>query len=224
MKIAVISDIHSNYRYLETVSDLIKKEQVSKIIFLGDAVGYYDDPNAVINWLRKNEVLCIKGNHDKYLIGELRYDISQDVYYRIVEQKKIVSAENIEFIKSWTDERELSFNNKKFFISHSGLDDCEKYCRSVLELNKEKLRSYDYYLFGHTHVPWLEYFYGTCIINPGSVGQPRDYSTCASFAVVDLNTNRVSLVKPQVEFHKYTQHLTSLGYDSKIINILSRSK
>ena len=224
MKIAIISDIHANYNYLEKISFLIRKEKVQKILFLGDAVGYYDDPNKVVEWLRDNQVICIKGNHDKYLLKELTYDISRESLYRISDHRKKMTPANIEFMKSWTDNYVFSFEDKKIFASHSGFENSEQYCRSTLDLNKERLLSYDYYLFGHTHIPWIEYYHGTCILNPGSIGQPRDYSTTPSFAILDLTINNVILMKPKIDFFEYLEHLKNLQYDPQIIKILSRTK
>jgi putative phosphoesterase len=223
MKIAIISDIHSNFEYLKVISAIIKAESVQQIVFLGDAVGYYDEPNLVLDWLRDNLVFCIKGNHEKYLLNEIKYDSKREILYRIALQRSIISNENLKYIETWKDQDEIVLDGKKIFISHSGFEDCEKYCRSVLDLNKDKLSPYDYYLFGHTHVPWIEYFYGTCILNPGSVGQPRDYSGSPSFSIIELNSNTVTLFKPKIDVSKYQQHLTSLQYDPQIINILSRT-
>lgn len=64
MKIAIIGDIHSNKYALESVIDDINKKDVKKIISTGDLVGYLPFPNEVIDLVRKNNILSIKGNHD----------------------------------------------------------------------------------------------------------------------------------------------------------------
>jgi putative phosphoesterase len=223
MKIAILSDIHSNFTYLQSVEkEIIGK--VDSIIFLGDAVGYYDSPNEVIKWLKDNEAVCIKGNHEKYLLGELNYLESKDKYYRISEQKKIITDSNIDWISSWPDYQELQFNNHSVYISHSGFDDIEKYCRTNLDLIREKVSGYDYYLFGHTHIQWMEYYYGTCILNPGSIGQPRDHSQMISYAIVDFDQRIVNLYKKEINYTSYVNKLKSNNYERISWEVLERSR
>ena len=64
MKIAFISDVHSNYEALKTVLEDIQKRDVQQIIHTGDLVGYNTDPNRCIELIKKYKVMCIQGNHD----------------------------------------------------------------------------------------------------------------------------------------------------------------
>lgn len=67
MKIAFISDIHGNSTALNSVLKEIKKLQIKKIYCLGDIVNYYYEPHKCIDLLIKNNVISIKGNHEKIL-------------------------------------------------------------------------------------------------------------------------------------------------------------
>ena len=90
MKIAIISDIHGNIHGLKTVlSDLPK---VDKIICAGDITGYYPFINEVIDELKKNNVLSVRGNHDQYLIqGSAPQNVSPTVKASVDFTKKIIS-------------------------------------------------------------------------------------------------------------------------------------
>ena len=71
MKIIFISDIHSNWNYLSQIKGLKEEEIADKIYFLGDAIGYYDEPNKTLDWLQDISAICIKGNLEKYFLDQL---------------------------------------------------------------------------------------------------------------------------------------------------------
>lgn len=224
MKIIFLSDIHSNWDYLSQFYTFIEKEEVDYIYFLGDAIGYYDEPNKVIEWLRRINAICIKGNHEKYLLNELQFDNKLNSIYRVEENRNVISDENIGFIKMWKDSIEVSFSGKKFFILHGDIYSSENHIYNVNDIDKNLLKKYDFYVYGHTHIPLIQYSYGCCIINPGSIGQPRDYTTLPSYAVVDLNTQEVVIKKINIKKDTYLKKLENNNFDKKIIEILKRDK
>ena len=72
MKLAFISDIHSNFDALKAVMTDIKKNKVEKIFCLGDIINYYYEPHKCIDLLIKNNVKCIKGNHENIFFQTLK--------------------------------------------------------------------------------------------------------------------------------------------------------
>jgi putative phosphoesterase len=222
MKIALISDIHANHFFLKKVLKAINGHQVDKIFCLGDLVGYYDKPNQTIELIRENNISCLKGNHDKYLLGELTYNTEKEYLYRIQNHKKELSQENLQFLSSLPNSIEFSVNNKKVFMTHSLPDNSEKYFRKFDEIDRELLSNFDYYFHGHTHMPIIYYAYGVCFVNPGSVGQPRDYTQKASFAVVDFSNELIQLIKVKINFDDYCNYLKNANFDDKLISILKR--
>ncbi|RXJ90601.1 hypothetical protein CRV01_05460 [Arcobacter sp. CECT 8983] len=224
MKIALISDIHSNLFYLKKVLHEIEKENVNEIYCLGDLVGYYDKPNEVIELIKKKDIKCLKGNHDKYLLNELVYDLKKDELYRIQNQRNILSDENLDFLLNLKDEIILKVGNKKVYMTHSLPNDCEKYIYSLDTLDLEFLKEYDYYFFGHTHIPKITYHFGTCIVNPGSIGQPRDYTKQSSYAIVDFELEEVKMKKIDQNFCEFSKKLKNKQYVVQLVDILKRGK
>lgn len=223
MKIALISDIHANYFFLKELLDFVKEEKVEAIYCLGDLVGYYDQPNEVIELIREQSIYCIKGNHDKYLLGELTYDDdNREALYRTRSQKKILAEDNFNFLKNLSDELILKVNDKKIYMTHSFPGNCEKYLYQLNQLDRALSSKYDYYFYGHTHIPMISYYYGTCVVNPGSVGQPRDHTQKPSYAIIDFLEDRVELKKIQIDLAYYSAHLKKLDFDEKVISILER--
>jgi putative phosphoesterase len=224
MKIVLLSDIHSNSFYLSQLEENIKKEKADMIFFLGDAIGYYDNPNYVLDWLQKIDANCIKGNHEKYFLDEINYDKNQEKIYRVKENKKDITSSNRNFVKSWSDTLSMKIANKNFLFVHSDINSSEKHIYDVSSIDKELLIQYDFFIFGHTHIPLIQYHYGCCIINPGSIGQPRDYTQQSSYVVLNLNSLDITLKKTFVDVNSFCNSLNKKMYDKKVIDILKRKK
>ena len=223
MKIAVISDIHSNSFYLKEVLSAIKKQDVDEIYCLGDIIGCYDNPNEVIEIVRENNIKAVQGNHEEFLLKTLEYDKEKEHIYNIETQNQAITEENKLFLKSLPEFIELELENKKLFFSHNLNKDYSRYIYNTADIDKDFTKNYDYCFFGHTHIPLITSYYGTMLINPGSVGQPRDYSKQPSFVVLDLKTNQTSLCKMDINVKYYIESLENLDMDSSLINILKRS-
>ncbi|WP_323585281.1 metallophosphoesterase family protein [Aliarcobacter butzleri] len=219
-----MSDIHSNWNYLSQVKSLIEKEKADFIYFLGDAIGYYDEPNEVLNWLKEISAICIKGNHEKYFLDELIYDSKLDNIYQVSANKSIITSENTEFISKWKDKLEFMICGKKFLIVHGDIKSSENHIYDVNKIDEKIFKQYDYYIYAHTHIPLVQYSYGCCIVNPGSIGQPRDYTGLPSFVVIDLFKSEVTIKKTEVEKDSYLLKLEEKVFDQKVINILKRNK
>ncbi len=222
MKIVFISDIHSNSNYLSFIKKNIEFENADKIFFLGDAIGYYDNPNYVLDWLREIGANCIKGNHEKYFLGEIKYNENHENLYRIKENRKNITDTNRKFINSWSDTLDIVIDGKKFLMVHGDKDSSENYIYDSDLIDDEVINKYDYYIYGHTHIPLIKYYKGCCIINPGSIGQPRDYTKQASYIIMDSVNLEITIKKLNVDVEDYCNHLKKKFYDEKVINILKR--
>ncbi|QPH98147.1 metallophosphoesterase family protein [Campylobacter concisus] len=224
MKIALISDIHSNFFYFKNVFNSINRNDIDRIYCLGDLVGYYNEPNHVIDFIREKNIYCVKGNHEKYLLGELKYDIENEIIYGFKRQIKELSSENLSFLMSLKDEIVLKEGDKIIYMTHSLPNNAEKYLYNTHELGSNFLKSYNYYCFGHTHIPSILYKNGTCIINPGSVGQPRDCTKQSSYVIIDFQRNSVLIQKVDQDFNTFSKQLSYNGYHDSLIKILKRDK
>ena len=223
MKIVFLSDIHSNWNYLSQIKSSIENEYADKIFFLGDAIGYYDEPNKVLDYLREINAICVKGNHENYLLGELSYKKEAlEEIYKVEYNKKLISSQNISFIKSWNQVIDIKINDKRFLLLHADIDDKEKHIYQVDQIDKKILEKYDYYVYGHTHLPLIQYSYGCCILNPGSIGQPRDYTTMPSYIVLNLESNEITIKKIDIKNREYIEKLNKKKFDKKVLNILER--
>ena len=224
MKIAVISDIHSNFDALEKVIYEVSKYDCNMKICLGDMVGYYNKPNEVIEILKNHDFKCVKGNHDKFILGELDYKKENEKIYGIKRHREILSRENILFLKNCPEYIELKYKKYNCCFCHSLKNDCQVYLEDKNDIikNFDNVKKYNYYFYGHTHRKKSIIIENSVIINPGSVGQQRDKAWKPSFCILDLNENLHTIVSIEYDINKYINDLNTNGYDKRLINILEK--
>ena len=180
MKIAFISDIHGNYEALQSVLSELDRMEVSEIYCLGDVVGYYSQINECCDALRSRNIPCLMGNHDWYIAGGGFCPRSRSVNDCLVYLRRVVSDENVEWLKTFPVQREA--HNIK--MVHGGwTDPIDEYLKPSQEYF-EKVAG-DIFVSGHTHLQSLHHFGDKTYCNPGSVGQPRDGDPRAAYSIYD---------------------------------------
>ncbi|MFW9928420.1 MAG: metallophosphoesterase family protein [Candidatus Thorarchaeota archaeon] len=218
MKIAIVSDLHANLPATETVFDLIDTLDIDHCVCLGDLVGYYTQPLEIIDIIKQrcNEKV-IAGNHDYIAINDNFKTESQ--YFNDIARKALVwtrktiraSTEHWEYIKTLPLTLELKFDGYKFLLAHGtptepddweyfyyfGVIDQEMIMQDWLEFF-----NVDVITLGHTHVPFVYQDERKFVINPGSVGQPRDGDPRASFAVFDTDEHEVTHYRVKYQINK----------------------
>jgi len=123
MKVAFISDIHGNYSALEAVFKEIKKLQIEKIYCLGDIVNYYYEPDKCIDLLRKNDVISIKGNHEKILLetykSKIKFNKYSKLYGNSIKINHIkLKNKHVEYLRSLNFQKKININGKKILLAH----------------------------------------------------------------------------------------------------------
>lgn len=218
MRYLIISDIHANWEALQAVRAHIRRKRIDKIVFLGDAVGYGASPNQVVSWLRSlgETLYAVRGNHDRVCSG---LD-SAEYFNRYARQAATWTLEhledrNLEFLKSFP-EGPLEFTDWAALCHGSSVDE-DAYVFSAYDAQLAFAGlEHHVIFFGHTHVPSLfilrdengqqtlkvQLLTGRrlvldlepeCryLINPGSVGQPRDRDPRAAYAILDGDQRRM---------------------------------
>lgn len=220
MRYLLLSDIHGNAVALEAVLDDARRRRWDKVLFLGDLVGYYPQPERVAILLRQLEPeSCLLGNHDELLLamasGEPVPTHEGDVVTSVlVRHLEALSSESIAFLATFQE----SVCAETWQAVHGGLRQRWEYLDSLQSAQANfPLLERPLCFVGHTHVPrafasvqvgdselWRNVSFkreravyripprATVIFNPGSVGQPRDGSPLASYAIFD---DQLSLVE-----------------------------
>ena len=224
MKIGIISDIHANIYALRCV--LKRLRDVDLILCAGDITGYYPFVNEVFQELEDNNVIFIKGNHDAYLCGDEIKDLNLIEPTSFDYTKKHITNENLGRLKKAPMQLEMVADGSKIFMFHgSPWDKLEGYVypdHPYFEKFGEV--DADVIILGHTHYPLIKQVAEKLIINPGSCGQPRDYDTRASFAMLDTLTKKARIERIGYDIEKVCEEVKKLGFDSKLSAILTRTR
>lgn len=210
MKYGIISDIHGNIIALKEVLKKFDEQKVNKIICCGDVIGIGPEPESAIQELIKNEnkLVCVKGNHEKYLLEGLpkvvhddKREISEgEVKCHLWNQSQL-SKKSKDFISTLKDVEYVYDNNKCICITHYPMKNNNEYMPLIkeptLEDYKKLFRPYnaDIYVYGHTHKKVINNYENKLYINPGSLGCPLDtnYASCGILNITDNNVEYIDL-------------------------------
>jgi putative phosphoesterase len=221
--VAILSDIHGNLPALRAV--LGDFGSVDALLCCGDVVGYYPDINDVCEILQNERAFVIRGNHDAYISGNLNPDPQKAQIYKSEWTRQKLYKENLGWLTALPLEMNFLWNGLKIKIRHASLWDEETYLApNSPELSEYKLNRDEFYIFGHTHRPMILNVGEGVVLNPGSVGQPRDWDPRASYAILDTNSRRIEIRRIQYDVGTYQDRLRTLDWDKELINILSREK
>jgi diadenosine tetraphosphatase ApaH/serine/threonine PP2A family protein phosphatase len=207
LRAAVLSDIHANRQALEAVLDAVDEAGVDQVWCLGDLVGYGADPDACTALARERCSLCLVGNHDLALLGALDVStFSEAATAAVAWTSDQVSEETVEFLATL----EPTASQNGVGLSHaSPRDPVWEYVLSTdqaeagLDALEERVG-----LIGHSHIALffvrapggrrghaqgaqasdgteIEIAEGEWLLNPGSVGQPRDGDPRAAWLELD---------------------------------------
>ncbi len=196
MKLAILSDAHGNKFFFDQCMDEAKKRKPDRIVFLGDIFGYLKSGIEILQILIETDAEIIKGNHEAMLLGEIELDKQKDEVYKLAEQRKLLSNEEVELIKNLPQERILCIDNKKILFIHGAPWDHT--CGYLYE-NTENFgwddSDYDYIFMGHTHRPFVKSGDKTTYVNVGSCGLPRDVGLSPSFCLFDTKTESCEIFR-----------------------------
>lgn len=200
MKVAIISDLHGNAAAVKAVLQRIKDSSVDQIYCLGDLVGYYPDPEEVINLVRENKMIAIVGNQDHALVNKIRTG-SQIADSILDWTRENVSQENLTFLTSLPKKLEANFGGFRVLLAHgSPWDYLNERIYPDSSLDRFLTLPHEIIVMGHTHIPFVKVIKNKYIINPGSVGQSRDGDPRASFAFLEIINNDVKVKIVRVSY------------------------
>ncbi len=220
MRIAIISDIHSNLEALHTALKIIDKKNVDELVCLGDIVGYGANPNECAEIVRKRTPHVLLGNHDAAAL-DLSLTESFNRYARVAAEwtHETLTAENVNYLNNLP----MTFVLDDLLFVHSSPYEPEEwhYILSPYDAKQNFLTFKQKICFvGHSHVPGvfcedmktqkikknLRY-----IINVGSVGQPRDGDWRLSFGIFDTKIWSYEHIRAEYEVKTAAEKILKNG-------------
>ncbi|MFB6091925.1 MAG: metallophosphoesterase [Haloquadratum sp.] len=195
MQVAVISDIHANKVALDAVlSDL---PSVDATVCAGDVVGYNPWPAECVAAVRERDVPTVMGNHDRAVASGTAFRFNSMAAAGVEHAREELDDDALAWLADLPDERAVLDGRVKLVHGHP--DDPDRYTYPE-EYSPAMLDDEDVLVTGHTHVQGHEVFDEGVVMNPGSVGQPRDDDPRAAYALVDLDAEPPTVDERRVEY------------------------
>lgn len=231
MKLAILSDIHANLPALEAVLADILKGSYHRIICLGDIVGYGSWPNECCDLLREHDVLSIKGNHDIAAVDDgAELGFTPQAKACILWTREQLTERNQRMLRSLPGMRRY----ERVTLCHGSLVDPDEYVYSW----RAAMPSFDVLqtqvgFLGHTHYAGWFYatkspprgdgkmtptggsvkidYVGSYLVNPGGVGQPRDGSPTAAYALYDDQAEEIEFRRVNYDIERAARGILNAG-------------
>ncbi|HPW40780.1 MAG TPA: metallophosphoesterase family protein [Bacillota bacterium] len=236
MRIAVIADIHSNIVSLNEVLFDIGYRNVDSIVCLGDLVGYAPYPNEVIDNIRENKILTIKGNYDEAVGEELMvcgcdYPDPKDAEIAGISLNWTIEEtreDNKKFLKNLPMEMNMSFEGKTIKFVHGSPRKINEYLKENSKEAEEVMSGFDgdILVCGHTHKPYYKIYGSKMLVNAGSAGRPKTGTPKANYVVIDLygGTPRVEIYEVVYAYERVAKATEKMGLPQEFADIIRTGK
>ena len=217
MKILLLADIHANWPALSAI-----RETFDVCLFLGDVVDYATDPLPCIEWVRKYAHACVRGNHD-HSVAQRVLVRPGGTFRRMAAAMRprhfeVLDDEHLTWLAQMSVTRHLTIGDHRFLLVHATpRDPMDEYLGDQIEQWQQRLEhvDVDFVCVGHTHIPMHLHVGKTQVINPGSVGQPRDGDARAAYAVID--NGQVEFRRVAYDIDQTIQHMRDCMIEEAII-------
>ncbi|MBI3724355.1 metallophosphoesterase family protein [bacterium] len=243
-KIGIITDLHSNFEALKVVLDWLHKEEIDHIVCLGDIIGYNANPNEVTYLTYKRTAFSLKGNHERYVLGFEAKGVKEEKLEVIRWTQEQLSKQYTEWLSKLPD---FQLYENMILLVHGSPRDPDEYLLNNDAISKGFKHLKDSYpgiplcFFGHSHFPMVignnkveSNFQETktialnrdktYMINPGSVGQPRDRCPKTAFGVMDFKKWEWTCVRLDYDHEATAEKIKAAGLDPSLASRLSRGR
>lgn len=201
MKIGLMGDIHANHVALKAVLQSAALSGVETLLVTGDLVGYYFFPSEVLELLRPWKRFIVRGNHEE-MLHTARSD--EDFLFRMtcrygsglrtaIDQ---LDEQSLNELCTLPHPMQLEIEGCNILLCHGSPWDINRYVypdSGTLELEGCAVGEFDLVVQGHTHYPMHMNIGRTLLVNPGSVGQPRNRQPGAHWALFDTELREITM-------------------------------
>ena len=191
MRFLLFSDVHANMPALNSFIDSVEDEldTFDTVYFIGDLVGYCPWPNETVESVKEMSIrakrfIGVMGNHDYYVVhSTLPLSRFNPAAAEALEYTRtVINEESVRFLQNLPVRHEGGCAA----LVHGGpADPLFQYLFTVDNSTLSQVNS-PFFFYGHTHQPYSAVIGGRLVVNPGSIGQPRDGVPLGSYAVIDV--------------------------------------
>jgi putative phosphoesterase len=222
MRVLVISDVHGNREALEAVA----AEPHDSVICLGDLVGYGPEPAACVQWARAHAQLVLQGNHDRALAEGVAPGCRAQFLWLAEALAPLgraqLAEEDITYLRQLPRSAALEIDGGRFLFVHATpRDPLYRYVGPEPDAWSSELAGIDadVVAVGHTHLQFDLSVGAARVVNPGSVGQPKDGDPRAAYAVIEDRT--ITLKRTAYPVEQTVTALEHSGVDPAAVRALS---
>ncbi|PSP44802.1 metallophosphoesterase [Halobacteriales archaeon QH_6_66_25] len=219
MEIGVISDVHGNTVALDAV--FADMPAVDALACAGDVVGYNPWHAECVAAVRERSIPTVSGNHDRAVASETRFAFNSMAGAGVAHARETLTEDQIEWLRSLpTTRREF---DGRVRIVHGHPENPDRYTYTG-EFSPDLLGEEDALVLGHTHVQGHERFDEGVVMNPGSVGQPRDGDPRAAYAVLDLDDLTVTEHRVEYDIDRVREAVAAADLPARIGDRLAEGR
>ena len=230
MRLGLLSDVHGNRIALDAVLDDLPP--VDGLVCAGDVVGYGPWPAECVAALRERDVPTVMGNHDRAVAGGSTAGFNAMAEAGVEYARGALDDDARDWLAGLPDRRTVA--GGRVVVVHGHPDDPDRYTyphqvsERLLERAAERVDAnpweVDALVFGHTHVQGVDSFPRGVVVNPGSVGQPRDGDPRAAYAVLDVENRDVERRRVEYDVDAVADAVADAGLPERIGSRLFEGK
>lgn len=212
MKIGLISDIHANLPALEAV--MRDMPPVDSIVCAGDVIGYNPMPAACVDRIQDIATTTVQGNHDRTVETPERYAANHTAHAGLKHALDTLTEPQLRWLRELPES--ATIGDGEYLLVHSHPDHRGKYVYpDQFPDLRPFLDEYAGVILGHTHVQHKTHVDDRLIVNPGSVGQPRDEDPRAAYAILDTEEQDAELRRVHYDIDRVHHEIVIEGLPSQ---------
>jgi putative phosphoesterase len=222
VRIGFISDVHANLIALESVLDDMDGQGVDQIYNSGDLVGYYPYPLETIALLKSKKIMSIQGNHDRSVLSADTNHMNPWARSAVSWTAMQLNDSARKYLQQLPTSLNFHIGRIRCSMHHGAPGNPDHYVYPE-EAGQELLDRCEAQLLvlGHTHVPFVKRFERGTILNPGSVGQPRDGDPRASYLIFDPSSNEFQHFRVAYDIERVQNAVIDAGLPSSLADRLA---
>lgn len=214
MKLGLISDVHGNIDALNTVLEKLEKENIDKILCMGDLIGDTPRSDEVVQKIKSlgSKIITVRGNRERYAVEGMpkfvhdeKIKVSDRQIAKNDWMRNSLSDSSMEFIKELPKEMYFNAENKVIYFAHYPMKKDGNFRvhipKATAEENEKMFEGInaDIYLYGHTHIEVYNKKDGKVYINPGALGCPENTNK-APYGILKIDGENVEYNQLYAEY------------------------